>query len=183
MIFDYFSIVIGILKFYIIKLIYIFRIKLDGIPKINCNFKIAIPKGTKLYIGKRFKARNNINIRNDYNGQIMIGNNVFLNDGVSLNCQKKIVIGDNVAIGHNTLIIDHDHDYKNNMKEFISEDISIGNNVWIGANVIILKGSIIPDNTVIAANTLVTKNIKFENGKNNLVYDKKNNIVKNYGEI
>lgn len=182
MIFDYFSIVIGILKFCILKLIYIFRIKLDGIPKINGNFKIVIPKGTKLFIGKRFKARNNINIRNDYNGKIYIGNNVFFNDNVSLNCQKKIVIGNNVSLGHNVIIIDHDHDYKNNMKEFKREEIVIGNNVWIGANSIILRGCKIPDNTVIAAGTILSMKNNELIEKNNLIYNKREVLIREFSK-
>lgn len=178
MIFDYLSIIMGIFKIMVYKMIYFNRIKFESIIKINHNFKISTRKKTKIIIGKNFKARNNINIRNDLNGKLIIGDNVFFNDNVSINCQQSINIGNNVSIGHNVLILDHDHDYKNNMENFVMESVSIGNNVWIGANVIILKGSVIPDNTVIAAGTIVNKRITKELTKNKLVYDRRNNVIK-----
>lgn len=176
MFFDYISIILGIVKIYLLKLLCIKRITFCSVPKINCNFHISLHKNTNLNIGKKFKARNNINIRNDKNGTITIGNRVFFNDNVSVNCQKNIKIGDNVSVGHNVIIIDHDHDYKNDMKKYICDDIIIGNNVWIGANSIILKGARIPDNTIIAAGTIVRKG-SIEKEKC-LVYEKRNYIVK-----
>lgn len=177
MLFDYFSIVCGIIKIFIYKICYMNRISFKDIPKINVDFKISMKKGTNVKIGKKFKARHNINIRNDYNGEIIIGNNVFFNDNVSLNCQKRIKIGNNVSIGHNVVVIDHDHDYKNDMEKFLSEDIIIGENVWIGANCMILRGVKIPDNTIIAAGTVVRN---FNESENNMkiVYNKKEIIIK-----
>ena len=74
------------------------------------------------------------------------------------------------------MIFDHDHDYKNDINNFICEDVIIGDNVWIGANCIILKGVKIGNNVVIAANTLVNKNI----ADNQMIYQKKYNIIKKY---
>ncbi len=155
MIYDYISILIGIIKILVFKLIYRNRIFINGIAKVNDSFRLSLKKGTLLRIGNKFKARNNTSIRNDYCGKICIGDNVFFNDNVSLNCQKEIIIGNNVNIGHNVIIIDHDHDYRNDMKNFIGKKIIIGDNVWIGANAIILKGCIIPSNTIIAAGTVL----------------------------
>lgn len=169
MLFDYISIFAGIIKIVLYTIIYHSRISYKNIPKINGNFHISLRKGTSLIIGKNFKGRNNINIRNDKMGKILIGNNVFFNDNVSLNCQNSIIIGDNVAIGHNVLIIDHDHDYKRNMKNFISKEIKIGSNVWIGANVTILKGVTIGNNVVVGANTLIKNDI----GSNQILLEKK----------
>lgn len=169
MLFDYISIFAGMIKIVLYTIIYHSRISYKNIPKINGNFHISLRKGTSLIIGKNFKGRNNINIRNDKMGKILIGNNVFFNDNVSLNCQNSIIIGDNVAIGHNVLIIDHDHDYKRNMKNFISKEIKIGSNVWIGANVTILKGVTIGNNVVVGANTLIKNDI----GSNQILLEKK----------
>ena len=73
------------------------------------------------------------------------------------------------------MIFDHDHDYRNNINNFVREDIKIGNNVWIGANCIILKGVTIGDNVVIAAGTIVKENIE----NNCLCYTEKINKIKN----
>lgn len=173
MLFDYISIIFGILKMLIYKVIYFKRVKVSSGFRINHNFSIAIRKNVKMIIGNNCKMRNFIKFRIEKNGNVIIGNNCFFNDGVSINCQKAIKIGNNVSIGHNVIIIDHDHDYKNSMEKFICEDITIGNNVWIGANCVILKGSVIGDNSVIAAGTIVKGNHTNDSGKKQLIYDKR----------
>lgn len=105
------------------------------------------------------KARNNVSFRIYDGGNVVIGDNCFFNDGCSVNCQQKIEIGKNVMFGQNVMIFDHDHDYKNNIKNFKKKTVKIGSNVWIGANSIILKGVTIGNNSVIAAGTIVREDI------------------------
>lgn len=159
MFYDMLGKIFGIIKIFVFKLIYFFRINFKGIPILNFDFKIAIKKGSKLNIGKNIKCRHNVSFRIYNNGIINIGDNCFFNDGCSLNCQKKIIIGNDCIFGQNVMIFDHDHDYKNNILNFIRKDVSIGKNVWIGANVIILKGVTIGNNCIIAAGSVVNKDI------------------------
>ena len=168
MIYVYLSLVFGIIKVCIYKMFNYKRIIFKSLPKMNSSFKIAIKKGAKLILGKKFRTRNNVSFRIYNKGIVKIGDNCFFNDGCSINCQKNIEIGKNVIFGQNVMIFDHDHDYRNNMNNFIRKDIKIGNNVWIGANCIILKGVTIGDNVVIAANTVVKKDID----NNKLIYEK-----------
>mgnify|MGYP000033210891 CR=1 FL=1 len=168
MIYEYLSLVFGIIKVCIYKMFNYKRIIFKSLPKMNSSFKIAIKKGAKLILGKKFRTRNNVSFRIYNKGIVKIGDNCFFNDGCSINCQKNIEIGKNVIFGQNVMIFDHDHDYRNNMNNFIRKDIKIGNNVWIGANCIILKGVTIGDNVVIAANTVVKKDID----NNKLIYEK-----------
>ena len=174
MIYEFTSLIIGLTKIILYKIFYFSRISFNSLPKMNGNFKIAIKKKSKLIIGKNFKSRNNMAFRIYDGGTINIGDNCFFNDNCSINCQKNIVIGNNLICGQNVLFFDHDHDYKNNIYDFIRDDIKIGNNVWIGANCIILKGVTIGDNVVIAAGTTVRKSIK----SNTIVYQEKNMIIK-----
>lgn len=160
MIYEFISLTLGVLKTYFYKLLYIKRIYIKSVPKLNCSFKIAIKKHSKLIIGNNFRGRNNISFRIYNKGIVEIGNDCFFNDGCSINCRKKIKIGNDVKFGQNVMLFDHDHDYKNNINDFVEEEIVIGNNVWIGANCIILKGVTIGDNVVIAAGSVVNKNIK-----------------------
>ena len=62
-------------------------------------------------------------------------------------------------IGHNFLAIDHDHDYKKDIKKLCSKPIIIGKNVWIGANAMVLPGVTIGDGAVVAAGAIVTKDV------------------------
>ncbi len=176
MLFEYLSLTFGIFKIILYKIIYPKRIFYKTIPKINSSLKIAIKKGSKLRIGKSFRSRNNVSIRIYDKGLVKIGDNCFFNDGCSINCQEKIEIGNNVICGQNVMFFDHDHDYKNNINNFITKKITIGNNVWIGANCIILKGVKIGDNVVIAAGSIISKDIS----SNMLLLSKKKNEVISY---
>ena len=109
-------------------------------------------------------------------GVVEFGDNCFLNDGVSVNCQKKITFGDNVLCGQNVMFFDHDHDYKGDINSFVREETVIGSNVWIGANCVILKGAEIGDGAVIAAGTVVKGKIP----SGHLVYQERTNIIKEY---
>ncbi len=159
MVFDYISCILGIVKIYVYKLIYFKRIYFKGIPKISNKFEIAIKKGSKVILGKSTRIRNRIQVRAYDRSIISIGYNCFFNIDCKINARKSITIGNNVVIGQNVLIIDHDHNYKENMNEYVSKEVNIGNNVWIGANCVILKGVSIGDNCVIAAGTIVTKDV------------------------
>lgn len=168
MIFEYINILIGVIKICLYKMLNFNRIKLKGIPKMNSSFKIAIQNKSILKIGTKFRSRNNVSFRIYNKGIVDIGDNCFFNDGCSINCQKKIKIGNNVIFGQNVLIFDHDHDYKNDINKFITKEVKIGNNVWIGANVIVLKGTTIGDNVVVAAGTIVKEDIP----SNKMVFNK-----------
>lgn len=174
MIFEYISLILGFAKISIFKVFNFSKVRFSSFPKMNNSFKIAMKKGTKLNVGKNFRTRNNVSFRIYNRGTVKIGDNCFFNDGCSINCQQNIQIGNNVIMGQNVLIFDHDHDYKNNINEFIKKDVSIGNNVWIGANVIILKGTTIGNNVVIAAGTTIKENI----ANNSFVYQEKTNKIK-----
>ena len=159
MLFEYIKTIIGIIKIVLYKIIYRKRISFKTIPIVYKNFNIAIKRDSSLIIGKKMKARNYVSFRIEDGGNVVIGDNCFFNDCCSVNCQQKIIIGKNVMFGQNVMLFDHDHDYKNDIKDFVKKPIKIGNNVWIGANSIILKGVTIGDNSVIAAGTIVREDV------------------------
>lgn len=103
---------------------------------------------------------------------ITIGNNVGISSS-SLRVKEKLVIGNNVNIGGNCLIIDTDshpidflarrgektNDKKDKYTIVQSAPINIEDDVWIGANTIVLKGVTIGARSVIGAGSVVTKSI------------------------
>ena len=159
MFYEYLSVFLGLVKCFIFKLLYWKRLSIAGIPKMNSSFKIAIKRNSKLILGKNFRSRNNVSFRIYDKGNIIIGKNCFFNDTCSVNCRKKIIFGDDIICGQNVQFFDHDHNYRDNMDEFLTQEITIGNNVWIGANAVILRGTKIGDYAVIAAGTVVTKDV------------------------
>ena len=103
-----------------------------------------------------------------YDGEpfLKIGNNVSFNNNVHIGAISEIIISDNVLVGSNVLIIDHNHGvYKGedqDAPETVPRDrkakpekIFIGKNVWIGDNVSILQSSHIGNGCIIAANSVV----------------------------
>ena len=88
-------------------------------------------------------------------GNLNIGNHCFFNINGSITCLENIEIGNYCKFGNNLIIVDHDHNFRYDNQEYISEPIKIGNNVWVGANVTILRGTEIGDNSVIAAGCVV----------------------------
>ncbi len=89
--------------------------------------------------------------------KMTIGDNLFVNVNSMIVSKGEISIGNNVVIGPNCHIYDHDHAFgRNGKKEGYSiGKVTIGNNVWIGANVIVLKNTRIGDNCIIGAGTVV----------------------------
>jgi acetyltransferase-like isoleucine patch superfamily enzyme len=94
--------------------------------------------------------------------EISIGNNCGFS-GTVIGAKEKIVIGNDVLCGANTLITDFDwHGVAPDQRRSSTGDskpISIGNNVFIGYGSAVLKGVTIGDNSVIGANSVVTRNI------------------------
>jgi acetyltransferase-like isoleucine patch superfamily enzyme len=151
---------VGVLRGLCFKLLYLRNIK-STIFSLQSNSRIEIfNKASKLNVGKFVFIRKNASIRIDYNGELTIGNNVFINDNCNINCVKNISIGEFTKIGPNVCINDHDHNYKNsNNCHLICGEVHIGKNAWIGSNVVIVKDSIIGDNAVIAAGSIVKGNV------------------------
>lgn len=98
------------------------------------------------------------------NGQITIGNNTGFSS-VIISSRNLITIGNNVNVGGNVRIFDHDFhsiDYRirqngnenNNIK---SAPVVIEDDVFIGTNCIILKGVSIGARSIIAAGTVIAK--------------------------
>lgn len=162
------------MKLYFYKLWNFKRIQFPLFPKINHSVKLGIQKKSKLILGKQIRVRNNVSFRVYGKGKVNIGTGGFFNDGCSVNCRDEIVIGKNIKCGQNVMFFDHDHDYRNNIEEFVTRPIYVGDDVWIGANCIILKGVTIGDRVVIAAGTIIKNDIESDT----VVYQNRDTIVK-----
>ena len=79
----------------------------------------------------------------------------------------KMRIGDNVLIGSNVLIIDHDHGFYGELngcdphtppieRRLVVRDVVVGDNVWLGENVCVLPGAWVGNGVVVGANSVVT---------------------------
>lgn len=125
-------------------------------------------KGT-VCIGRKTCTRANTELSAN-SGSLVLGDNCFVNRNCMIVAHESIVIGEGTTIGPGTYIYDHDHDGSD---DYVSENITIGTNVWIGANCVILKGVSIGDNVVIGAGSIVTKSIP----ENALMYQERKDVV------
>lgn len=142
--------------------------------KVLFSGHISKDKKSKLLIGKKCNVMANTVIGVHDGAKIQIGDGVYLGRNVNLISHKFISIGEKTAIGPNTSIFDHDHDYKGNPAKYVCSDIVIGKNVWIGTGCIILKGTEIGDNCVIGAGTVLKGKIE----PNSLVYNERSTTIK-----
>jgi carbonic anhydrase/acetyltransferase-like protein (isoleucine patch superfamily) len=89
-------------------------------------------------------------VRGDVNS-IRFGNNVNIQDGAVIHCtyeKTKVVLGDNVSVGHNALV----------------HGCTVGSNVLIGMGSIVMDNCVIGDNCIIAAGAVVLEGTKVEPG-------------------
>lgn len=155
----------NIIKIIIIKMRCKGNVNIPLIQPMRLNSQLMVQKkAKKATIGKNFRLESNAKVRVINGGILEIGENCFINCNSYITVEGKTTIKDNVLIGPNVMIFDHDHDYKSckgiRNSRNITGEIYIGNNVWIGAGSIILRGAYIEDDAVIAAGSIVKNRVK-----------------------
>jgi maltose O-acetyltransferase len=95
--------------------------------------------------------------------EIIIGNNVVLANGASIQAASKITLEDNVMIGINCFLVDTDgHDLNPEKRmdgDVKTANITIKRNAVVFYNSVVFKGVTIGENSVIGACSVVTKDI------------------------
>lgn len=101
----------------------------------------------------------------DIQPKLYIGKNFHSTRDLTIQCARKVIIGDNVLCASNVFVIDYNHgmnpmseNYLDNDLE-ISEGVIIKDGVWIGNNVIILGNVTIGEKSIIAAGAVVTHSV------------------------
>ena len=116
---------------------------------------LEIAPGGRIRLDTRIQNRGHLYFQCGPDGQLQVGSHVFFNTGSSVACMGRTQIGDYCKFGNNTVIVDHDHNFKDQNGEYLTGEIHIGNRVWVGANCTILRGARIGDDCVIAAGSVV----------------------------
>lgn len=143
------------------KILYGSRIQMAKINSLKGRIEIDLFSDAKCRIGNFLMTAGPFYIKCTDKAEITIGDNCFFNHNCSLTAAENIVIGNQCMFANNFVVVDHDHDRKDEkiLKELVSAPVKIGNNVWCGANVTVLKGVTIGDGAVIAAGSVVNRDV------------------------
>jgi len=141
-----------------------------GTPIIQKHHQSTIEFGDYLQIRSRYRA-NPIGINHPViistlnpNAKISVGQH-FAMSGGAICAAESITIGDYVAFGANTTVVDTDfhpiamNERLANPNGGVCIPVVIEDNVFIGMNCFILKGVTIGSGSMVGANSLVTTNI------------------------
>ena len=109
--------------------------------------------------GKNFKVNNMCRL----NKSVTVKNNVNLN-GMEVQGNGKITIGNNFHSGKDILLITQNHNWKDAKTipyddEYILTNITIEDNVWLGSKVTIIGNSTIGEGSIIQAGSVVVNDI------------------------
>ena len=149
------------------------------IASINFMKRTGFKKNVHIGLHNTFKGLRNVKISDGFEsmdglflatyckkekGMITFGENFHYSKNCHIGAINKITIGNNVLLGSNVTIVDHNHgetfDYSDkrvSLPLYSKGPVEIGDNVWIGENSIVLPNVKIGKNCVIGANSVVTK--------------------------
>jgi acetyltransferase-like isoleucine patch superfamily enzyme len=126
---------------------------------VACDGRLPIlTGGGKILIGRRFVVRGRVapcEISAEVHARLLIGERVFLNQGVVIAARESIEIGDDTLIGDFSAIYDSNFHQLDPEHPDKPRPVTIGKNVWLGNGVLVLPGSKIGDHTVVAARSVV----------------------------
>jgi maltose O-acetyltransferase len=92
-------------------------------------------------------------------GNMECGKNTVINFGCYLDNRRKIVIGNNVGIAHNTKIYTLGHDLNDPEFRTKGKSIIIKDNVFIFSNTLIMPGVTIGEGAIVLAGSVVTHDV------------------------
>ena len=167
--------------YYSLKFQFPFLISRGSIVSIKKGAQIVTTKKARLFLG--FNTVNNrgavlqldqnsiLNIKGTVNifsqskvvvmenACLSVGERTFFNEGVRVQCRKRISIGDDCAFSWGGLIIDSDFHgiYTNGQVINHDKPVEIGGRVWLGAKSTIQKGAQIENDVIIGSHSLVLK--------------------------
>ena len=118
-----------------------------------------------IVVGKNSRFGRYTRVDAGFNGKIVIGNNVLIDDNCFITAQKSITIGNDVMIAAYSFVTDFNHTFSSKKKRidlqgFERNPVIIEDDVWIGTQVCILKGVTVGHGAVIGAGSVVTRNVK-----------------------
>jgi acetyltransferase-like isoleucine patch superfamily enzyme len=91
-------------------------------------------------------------------GRIEIGSRVFINSGAVVIAVTGVVIGDDVALANEVMVLDSDSHGVEGRPQ-VEAPVRIGDGTWVGARAIVLPGVTIGRRVLVAAGSVVTRDV------------------------
>lgn len=130
---------------------------------VRCFHRPRIANAGTISIGRNSLLRSvlvPVELACEDGARLDIGEDCFINYGVSVGCTKQITIGDRCRIGPYTMIIDTPfHDIYDRLKRPPGEPTTLESDVWLGAKVSVMPGVTIGRGSVIGTGSVVTKSV------------------------
>ncbi len=131
--------------------------------KISSNVVIETQYGGEINIGENCELLNGV-ILMTYGGKIEVGDRCSINPYTILYGHGGLKIGNDVLIAGHTMVIPANHIYTDrnktiNSQGLICKGITIEDDVWIGGGCRILDGVTIGKGSIIAAGAVVNKSV------------------------
>ena len=111
--------------------------------------KFKIGEGTFIFMRTTFDCARNFKI----------GKNSVINSNCRLDNRAGLIIGDNVVVSNDVIILTADHDPNSPDFEGRSRPVFLNNYVWVGTRATILPGCKLDYGSVVAAGAVVTKDV------------------------
>lgn len=139
------------------------NINIHKTVSLSANVILDNKFGGEINIGKNCELLNGVMLMT-YGGNITIGNNCSINPYTILYGHGNLSIGNDVLIAGHCLIIPANHKFEDleiliRKQGLYTKGIVIENNVWIGAGCRILDGITIGEGSIIAAGAVVNKDV------------------------
>jgi putative colanic acid biosynthesis acetyltransferase WcaF len=103
--------------------------------------------GARVGHGVVIKPRVNIK----YPWHLVLGDHVWLGEGVWLDSLGRISVGDNVCISQEAYVLTGNHDYRDPRFGLIVQAVAIEAEAWIGARAVVCPGACVGRGAVLAA--------------------------------
>lgn len=125
-------------------------------------------RGTRIVIKKGVMIDSFVKIKpTGGTGDVIIGEDTYINSGCVLYSGNGIKIGQDVLIAANCTLAPVNHEFRSRHQKIKEQrfmdgrgGIIIEDDVWIGANSVILDGAILRQGCVVGANSLVNGELK-----------------------
>jgi acetyltransferase-like isoleucine patch superfamily enzyme len=120
-------------------------------------------RGATLALGEQVVSPGDLSLT--VQGELRIGDEVFLGRGSLISALTNVRIGDRVRMGERCSVHDANHVFEPLgspaalSETYEAAPVTIGDRVWLGANTVVLPGVRIGADTVVAANSVVTKSL------------------------